>query len=101
MKTTGEIIREHREKKGLILRRVAAQLDIDTAILSKIERSERRATREQIAKLAFILEMDKDDLLIQYLSDNIAYEIANDDLACQALKLAEEKVSYLKEQKNK
>ncbi|PIV94862.1 MAG: transcriptional regulator, partial [Flavobacteriaceae bacterium CG17_big_fil_post_rev_8_21_14_2_50_33_15] len=34
-KTTGEILREKREKKGLLLRQVAALLDIDTAILSK------------------------------------------------------------------
>jgi len=37
-KTTGQILWEEREKKGLLLRQVAAMLDIDTAILSKIER---------------------------------------------------------------
>ena len=96
MKTTGEIIRNQRETKGLLLRQVAAKLDIDTAILSKIERGERKATREQIAKLADILDLKKDDLLIQYLSENIAYEIADDDLAKQALKVAEKKVDYIK-----
>ncbi|HRU17063.1 MAG TPA: helix-turn-helix transcriptional regulator, partial [Bacteroidia bacterium] len=60
MKKTGEIIREKREKKRLLLRHVSAQLDIDTAILSKIERGERKATREQITKLAEILELDKE-----------------------------------------
>ena len=59
LKKTGEIIREKREKKRLLLRHVSAQLDIDTAILSKIERGERKATREQITKLADILELDK------------------------------------------
>ena len=101
LKTTGEIIREQRETKGLLLRQVAAQLDIDTAILSKIERSERKATRVQIAKLADILDLNKDNLLIQYLSENIAYEIADDDLANQALKVAEKKVKYLKARKSK
>jgi HTH-type transcriptional regulator, competence development regulator len=96
LKTTGEIIREQREQKGLLLRQVAAQLDIDVAILSKIERSERKATRVQIAQLADILLLDKDNLLIQYLSENIAYEIADDDLANEALKVAEKKVKYLK-----
>lgn len=31
LKTTGEIIREKREKKGLLLRQAAALLDIETA----------------------------------------------------------------------
>ncbi|NMC99303.1 MAG: helix-turn-helix transcriptional regulator, partial [Bacteroidales bacterium] len=63
MKTTGEIIREKREKNGLLLRQISAQLNIDTAILSKIERGERKATREQITKLADILQLDKESLL--------------------------------------
>lgn len=101
MKTTGEIIREQRKTKGLLLRQVAARLDIDIAILSKIERSERKASREQIVKLADILDLDKNNLLVQYFSENIAYEIAHDDLANQALKVAEKKVKYLKARKNK
>lgn len=99
LKTIGKIIREQRETKGLLLRQVAAKLDIDTAILSKIERSERKATRIQIATLADILDLNKDELLIQYLSENIAYEIADDEFANQALKVAEVKVEYLKSHK--
>jgi transcriptional regulator with XRE-family HTH domain len=101
LKTTGEIIREQRETKGLLLRQVAAKLDIDTAILSKIERSERKATRIQIASLAEILDLNRDELLIQYLSENIAYEIADDEFANQALKVAEVKVEYLKTHKSR
>jgi len=101
LKTTGEIIREQREVKGLLLREVAALLDIDVAILSKIERGERKAKRDQIARLADILQLNKNNLLIQYLSEKIAYEIADDDLANEVLKVAEEKVEYLKAHKQK
>lgn len=94
LKSTGEIIREKREKKGLLLRHVSAQLDIDTAILSKIERGERKATREQITKLADILELDKESLLIKYLSEKILYEIQDEDLGIQALKVAEKTIKY-------
>ncbi|MCK6640981.1 MAG: helix-turn-helix domain-containing protein [Bacteroidia bacterium] len=94
MKTTGKIIREKREKKGLLLRHVSAQLDIDTAILSKIERGERKATREQIAKLADILDLDKESLIIQYLSEKILHEIQDEDLGIQALKVAEKTIKY-------
>lgn len=94
LKSTGEIIRAKREQKNLLLRHVSAQLDIDTAILSKIERGERKATREQILKLADILELDKESLLIQYLSEKILYEIQDEDLGIQALKVAEETIMY-------
>lgn len=100
MQTIGQIIRTNREKQGLLLRQLAAQLDMDTAILSKIERSERKPTREQIFKLAAIFKLDKDELLIQYLSEKIAYEIADEDVAARTLKVAEQKVRYLKSSKN-
>lgn len=90
MKTTGEIIREKRKEEGLLLRHTSDRLDIDLVILSKIERSERKATREQINKLAEILEIDKKTLIVQYLSEIILYELKEDeDLGIQALKIAE------------
>jgi len=93
-KSTGEILREKREEKGLLLRHVSAELDIDTAILSKIERSERKATKKQILKLAEILDLDRDNLIIQYLSEKILYEIKNEELGSKALKVAEQKMKY-------
>ena len=96
MKTVGQIIRAKRESQGLLLRQVAAYLDMDQAILSKIERNERRPSKENIIKLAEFLKLDKDELLIQYMSDKIAYEIADEDYANQVLKVAERKVKYLK-----
>ena len=94
-KTTGKILRENREKKGFLLRQVAAKLDIDTAILSKIERSERKASKGQIVKLAEILDLNKEDLVIQYLSDKILYEIKDEELGSKALKVAEQKMKYI------
>ena len=93
-KTTGQILREEREKKGLLLRQVAAMLDIDTAILSKIERGERKASKELIVKLAEILELDEEALIIQYLSEKILYEIKDEELGGKALKVAEQKMKY-------
>ena len=96
METVGQIIRTKRELLGLLLRQVAAYLDIDQAILSKIERNERKPTKEHISKLAEILKLDKDDLMVQFMSDKIAYEIANEDCANRVLKAAEKKIKYLK-----
>lgn len=96
METIGQIIRNKREHLGLLLRQLAASLDIDPAILSKIERNERKPNKELILKLAEILELDKEELLAQYMSDKIAYDIAEEDCADRVLKLAEKKVQYIK-----
>lgn len=96
METLGQLIKTKRESKGLLLRQVAAYLDIDQAILSKIEKGNRKPTRENIKKLAEILEVDKEQLMVQFLSEKIAYEIADEDCASQALKVAEKKVRYIK-----
>ncbi|NCP84142.1 MAG: helix-turn-helix domain-containing protein [Bacteroidetes bacterium] len=94
MKTTGETIRAKREEKGLFLRHISNKLKIDTAIISKIERGERKATKKQIIMLAKILELDKELLLIQYLSEKILYEIKDEELGMQALKVAENNIKY-------
>ncbi|OWP83935.1 transcriptional regulator [Flavobacterium davisii] len=97
--TIGEKLRHIREKKELSLRKVAALLDIDVAILSKIERGERRITKEVVLKLANIYEYNVNTLLVSFLSDKILYEIQDEDLGIEALKVAEERVNYLKASK--
>ena len=92
--TTGELIREKREQKGFLLRDISTQIGVDTAILSKIERGERRATKEQISKLADILEIERSLILTQYLSEKILYEIQNEDFGIEALKVAEQTIKY-------
>jgi transcriptional regulator with XRE-family HTH domain len=99
LKTIGELIREAREKKGLLLRQVASFLEIDQALLSTIERGERKATRENIIKLASFLELNEKELLVQFLSEKIAYDLQDEDVAKEALKVAEQKVEYLKRHK--
>jgi len=96
METVGQIIRTKRETLGLLLRQVSAYADIDQAILSKIERNERKLTKDLILKIAEILQLDKQELLIQFMSDKIAYEIADEDCASRVLKVAEEKIEYIK-----
>ena len=94
-KTIGEKLRHIREEKELPLRKVAALLDIDVAILSKMERWERRITKEVVLKLANIYDYNADDLLVSFLSDKILYEIQDEDLGIEALKVAEEKAKYI------
>lgn len=95
--TIGEKLRYLREENGLPLRKVAAVLDIDVAILSKMERGERKLSKEIVLKLAEIYNYSEEDLLISYLTDKILYEIQDEDLGEKALKVAEERVKYYRE----
>jgi predicted nucleotidyltransferase len=94
----GKTIRKLRESRKLPLRTVAAYLDMDQAILSKIERGKRPANREQIIKLAEFFKVNENELLVSWLSDKVVklaqYEIADERVALKALQLAEHKVSY-------
>jgi len=94
MNSIGEKIRNLRLDKQLPLRIVAAYLDIDQAILSGIERGKRKATRERIVKLAQYFNVPENNLLITWLADKVVYEVADESVAFEALKVAEEKVKY-------
>ncbi|HPI68148.1 MAG TPA: helix-turn-helix transcriptional regulator [Bacteroidales bacterium] len=74
----GQKLRELREKKGMLLREVAAHLEIDTAMISKIERGEKSCKREHILKLAKVLESSEQELTVLWLSDSI-YPIVKDE----------------------
>ncbi len=71
MKSFGEYIRKIREERNLPLRKVAAALDIDTSILSKIERNERIATKEMIPILSEILEISEKEIEIEFIQSVI------------------------------
>ncbi len=92
----GDKLRKLREENGLPLRKVAALIDIDVAILSKMERGERRLNREVINKLANIYKHDTDELMVLFLSEKVIYEIGDDDLALRVLQVAEEQIQYNK-----
>ena len=90
------MIRRLREEKGEPLRVLASYLQVDQAIMSKIETGQRKPTKEHVEKLAKYFEADKNEMLIAWLSDRIVYEIEGESLAREALKVAEEKINYQK-----
>jgi hypothetical protein len=50
---------------------VAAELDIDTSILSKVERHERNATKEMLPVLSNALDIELRDLEIRFIREQI------------------------------
>jgi transcriptional regulator with XRE-family HTH domain len=99
--TIGDKLRKLREENELPLRKVAALLDIDVAILSKMERGERPLTKEVVTQLAKIYKHDIEELIVLFLSQKIVNEIGNEDLALKAMQVAEEQIKYQAKRKNK
>ena len=92
----GEHLRNLRETKSLTLKNVAEQISIDTSLLAKIERNERQPTKQIIKQIAEFFKCNEQELLNNFLSDQIAYKILDEEADIEILKVAEEKVKYLK-----
>ena len=93
--TIGDKLRKLREENEMPLRKVAALLDIDVSILSKMERGERPLSKDVVTKLAKIYKHDEDELTVLYLSQKIVNEVGEEDLALRAMQVAEEQIKYL------
>ena len=82
----GERLKQLREQNTLLQRQVASLLEIDTAMLSKIERGERKAKKEQVMQLAEIMKVSNDELITLWLADQLQDVIEGEALADEALK---------------
>src|SRR5690606_18114899 len=97
--TIGDKLRKLREENQMPLRKVAALLDIDVAILSKMERGERPLSKDVVTKLAKIYKYDEEELTVLYLSQKIMDEVGEEDLALKAMQVAEEQIKYQRKTK--
>jgi len=92
----GTKIRELRESKGMLLRQVAALLEVDTATVSKIERGDRSAKENQLKIFSKIFEIEYDELKTIWLADKIYQIIENENTGDAAIKVAEKEYMYNK-----
>lgn len=79
---------------------MASHLDIDPSLLAKIERNERQPTKQLIKAVADYFKTDEKELQNEFLSDQIAYKILDEEADLAILKVAEQKVYYLKTKRN-
>jgi Fic family protein len=94
MKTFGNIIKNSRIENSLTLSDLMKLTFIDTAILSKIEKCRRVATKEQVTLLVDALKLDKKQAITAWLSDKIINEIGYEEFGFEALKAAENQMKY-------
>ncbi|KAB1065136.1 helix-turn-helix domain-containing protein [Salibacter halophilus] len=92
MNYLGARLRELRESRGLLLRQVAAAMEVDTALVSKLERGERKANRDQVNRLSSILKVPEKELLLLWLADKIADDISHEPLAMEAMRYVEQRL---------
>lgn len=86
MKTFANKLKELRLNKELLLRQVAAAIEVDTSMVSKFESGERFPTREQIEKLATFFKVPEEDFLVEAFSDKLSYDLGEEPLATEILK---------------
>lgn len=91
----GEHIKQLREQNHLLQRQLANALDMDTAMLSKIERGERRAKREHIPILASQLRTNEKELFTIWLADQVCDLIKDENNPTEILKAVEYKLNNL------
>jgi predicted nucleotidyltransferase len=92
-------IRELRLKVKLPIRTVAAVLDMDNAILSKIERGLRNAGRHHVIKLEEFFGTKENELLSLWLSDKIFDEIKDEESSIEALSIVSDNLEIYKSAK--
>ncbi len=99
MNQFGDRIKELRVLQGLLQRQIANQLDMDTPMLSKIERGERKAKRQHVTVLSKIFNLPKNDLLSLWLADKLFDVVKDEEVALKALSVTENEVKRLKRRK--
>jgi transcriptional regulator with XRE-family HTH domain len=99
-KSFGEKLRQLRETAGMTLREVSVNIEIDPSLLAKIERNQRQPTKHLIKNIADFFSVNEKELLNEFLSDQIAYKILDEEADLKILKVAEEKVAYIMTMRN-
>lgn len=86
----GSWLRQLREERGEILRVTAAAIDVDSTLLSKIERGERFPTDSQAECLAMHFGIENGDLRSRLVAARILHEYGSDPALHQALSIVKE-----------
>lgn len=100
--TIGKFFRELRNERKETLHQVAVGTDIDSPLLSKIERSERLPTSEQLKKLSVYYDVPEEDLRVKHTAEKILKEYGANETTYDAIQLVNEQLTnYAKNNKQK
>ena len=90
----GNKIKELRDEQGVLQRQLAAYLEIDTPMFSKIERGDRRAKRSQVILLAKYFHVDGKEMLTLWLADKVLDALdGEEELSIDAIEVAKNELT--------
>ena len=84
----GAKLKELREMNGYVQRQIAAELEVDTAYISKVENDEKPLSKSHLKKIAKLFKVPEKELVVIWLADKILNTIHDDENKEQALQLA-------------
>ncbi len=94
----GQFLRKLRKQKEETLHQVSRGADIDSPMLSKIERGERLPTVDQLKRLAKYYEVSEVNLKVMYTAEKILKEYGVNETTLEAIQLVNEHLcSYSKQ----
>lgn len=89
----GKYIRTLRNNKGETLHQVSKKTDIDSPMLSKIERGQRLPTNEQLVKISKYFSVKIEDLKILFTAKKIIQVFGANETTYKALRIVENEIA--------
>ena len=93
MSDLGQYLKEMRKRKNETLHQVSKGTDIDSPLLSKIERGERFPTFEQIKNLSIYFNVSETTLKVMLTAEKIIREYGINDTTYDAVILVKEQIT--------
>lgn len=96
----GQYLRELRKERNETLHQVSKGTDIDSPLLSKIERGERLPTLEQLKRLSDFFKVSEAKMKVKHTAEKIIKEYGVNETTLDAIQLVNEQLTnYVKSQK--
>src|SRR5687768_5953658 len=89
----GQRLRDTRTRMNLTLHQVSKEVDIDSPMLSKIERGERLPTTDQLLRLCKFFKISEEDLKVIHTAEKIIKEYGVNNTTYQAVRLVEAQIT--------
>jgi transcriptional regulator with XRE-family HTH domain len=101
MSTFAETIRTLRQQKNVPLRVVAAAVEIDSTLLSRLELGDRFPTEEQIKRFAEYFQIPEKELISQVIADRVIAAYGADEVLAMATDKIKERLGEYGSDKDK
>jgi len=97
--TLGQKIKQLRESRGMLQRKLASILEIGDGFLSKVESDQKPLKREHLKTISETFEYSYNELEALWIATKVYDLVKDEDEGLNALKVAEEQIKYHKNQK--